>query len=137
MSIFQDWRFYTGLSIVCWGFWGFFSKVAAGRLDWGTIFILFGLSTLLIASIFSPHSYSVMFQKSIRIGLLAGISGALGFLFFYQALEQGPASVVIPCSSLYILFAVLLAFIFLHEPLTVKKIFGIISAVTAIVLLSQ
>ena len=137
MDIHQDWRFFTGLSIICWGLWGFFSKMTLDRLDWGAIFVLFGLSTLLIATVSSPQSYFVLFQKSAWMGVLAGITGALGFLFFYRALQQGMVSVVIPFSSLYILVAVILAVVFLHEPLTVKKLLGIVSAIIAIILLSQ
>lgn len=137
MNIYQDWRFFTGLSIICWGLWGFFSKLTVNRLDWATVLVLFSLSSLLVASVSFHHSYSIIFQKSSLIGLLAGITGALGFRFFYQALEQGAASVVIPCSSLYILLVVILAVIFLNEPLTIKKILGIISAIIAIALLSQ
>jgi len=137
MDIHQDWRFFTGLSIICWGLWGFFSKMTLDRLDWGAIFVLFGLSTLLVATVSSPQSYSVLFQKSAWMGVLAGITGALGFLFFYRALQQGIVSVVIPISSLYILVAVILAVVFLHEPLTVKKLLGIVSAIIAIILLSQ
>jgi len=137
MNLLQDWRFFTGLSILFWGFWGFFSKMVGDKLDWGSIFILFGLSSFLIAAFSSPQSFSILLNKMSWIALLAGISGGLGFLFFYQALEKGPASLVIPISSLYVLVAAVLAFFFLKEPLTLRKALGILFAVVAIILLSH
>ncbi|MCP4723418.1 MAG: DMT family transporter [bacterium] len=136
MKFYQDWRFYTGLSIICWGFWGFFSKMTVNRLDWQTVFLFFGLSTLLVASITSPEAYNNLFNRSAWIGITAGLTGALGFRFFYQALEKGPATVIIPVSAMYILVAVLLTVIFLQEPFTMRKFFGILSAIAAIFLLS-
>ena len=137
MNLLQDWRFFTGLSILFWGLWGFFSKLVGNKLDWGSIFILFGICSFLIAACSSPQSLSIIVHKISWIALLAGISGALGFLFFYQALEKGSASLVIPISSLYILIAAILAIIFLREPLTLRKAFGILFAVIAIMLLSH
>ncbi len=136
MNIFQDWRFYTALSIIFWGIWGFFSKMTVNKLDWQTVFLFFGLSTLMVSSINSVSAYSNLLNKSAWIGLIAGLTGALGFRFFYQALEKGPASVIIPVSAMYILVAVVLAVIFLHEPLNLRKILGILAAIAAILLLS-
>ena len=114
-----------------------YAKMVGDKLDWDSIFILFGLCSFLIAAFSSPQSFSILVNKMSWIALLAGISGGLGFLFFYQALEKGSASLVIPISSLYVLVAAVLAVIFLKEPLTLRKALGILFAVLAIILLSQ
>ena len=136
MKIYNDWRFLSVLSIVLWGLWSFLSKIAGNKLEWGTMLLLFCAGTVMVLLIFSPASFNIKPDETYITGLTAGITGALGFCFFYMALKKGNASAVIPITSLYIVLAVILSFMFLKEPITVKKILGIISAVAAIFLLS-
>ncbi|MFC1724799.1 EamA family transporter [candidate division KSB1 bacterium] len=136
MKIYHDWRFLSVLSIVLWGLWSFLSKIAGNKLEWGTMLLLFCAGTILVLLIFSPFSFILKPDKTHITGLVAGVTGALGFCFFYMALKKGNASEVIPITSLYIVLAVVLSFIFLKEPVTIKKVLGIISAVAAIFLLS-
>ena len=65
------------------------------------------------------------------------MAGALGFLFFYHALARGPATVVIPVTALYVALAAVLAFVFLAEPITVKKLVGLACAIAAMMLLVE
>jgi len=136
MKIFQDWQFLSLLTVIFWGSWGFLSKVATNKLNWSTMLVLFCLSTIVFIIIFSPDAFLLRFDKSSLTGLVAGMFGAFGFCFFYMALQKGLASNIIPVTSLYIVVAVILAFVFLHEPFTVKKAIGILLAVVAIYLLS-
>jgi len=137
MSWANDWRFFMVLSVFFWGLWGFISKIAVSRLEWGAVFILCGLCIVIVGLIAVPQSYAAISSRYIWLGILAGITEALGFLFFYRALQRGPATIVVPFTALYIVITVVLAAVFLEEPLTVKKVLGIISGVAAIVLLSQ
>jgi len=136
MNFSQDWRFYSVLCILSWGIWGFISKAAADRLEWGVISIIFGFFIVLTASLIAPQSYSALFNKFIWLAVLAGIAEAFGFLFFYRALRFGSANVVIPFTALYVVVSIILSIAFLNEPITLKKIFGILSGITAIILLS-
>jgi len=113
------------------------SKLIGSRLDWGAVFALYAAGTLIVVLATSPSSFILRFTPAVWTGLLAGLLGGLGFFFFYQALAQGPASTVIPLSSLYFLVAAVLAVVFLHEPVTVKKVLGILFAVASIVLLTR
>jgi transporter family protein len=42
-----------------------------------------------------------------------------------QALQQGPASLVVPLSEIYLVITVLLAVVFLGESLTLRKLLGL------------
>lgn len=137
MKLYSDWHFLTLISIFCWGLWGFLSKVVADKLEWGTVLALLSIGTLIVVLATTPASFVLKMDKSIFIGLLAGVFCALGYLFFYRALLKADASAVIPISSMYIVVAVILAMIFLDEPITVRRIGGILSAVFAIFLLSK
>lgn len=137
MKLYSNWQFLTLMSIFFWGLWGFLSKLVANKLEWGTILVLLSIGTFIVALATTPTSFIIKINKPTAIGLLAGIFCALGYFFFYRALVKGDASAVIPISSMYIVVAAILAMIFLDEPITVRKVGGILSAVIAIILLSK
>ena len=64
------------------------------------------------------------------------IFGILIPLGFYLLMARKDASVVAPLTALYPALVAVLAFIFLRESLTLIKVFGIILATAAMVLLS-
>jgi len=122
------------LALFFWGLWGFFTKVSADRISWQMLMIFFGACTFLGGLATGPMKFKI--DLWFWLGLFAGLAGALGFLYFYIAISRGQATTVIPLTSLYVAVASVLAFIFLAEPLTLKKILGIAFAVVAMVLLS-
>ena len=122
------------LALFFWGLWGFLTKLGAQKVPWQTMLIFFALGTLVIGLLSKPTIQD--FGRYHLVGIAAGMSCALGFMYFYIAIARGSASVVIPVTSLYVAVASLMAFILLAEPLTLKKILGILSAIIAIVLLS-
>ena len=124
------------MTIVSWGIWGFLSKWVGAKVHWAEMMTMLGVGTLLVALIAAPTSFLPKWTPVSLIALGAGVACAFGYFFFYRALIKGEASAVIPISSLYIVVSAILAIAFLHEPLTVKKVLGILSAITAIVLLS-
>ena len=58
----------------------------------------------------------------------------LGTLFFFAAASRGKISVVVSMTALYPIITIILAAIFLHEPITVQQVLGMLCAVAAIVL---
>lgn len=134
--MYKDWRILTLLSILFWGLWGFLSKYVSDKVQWGEILMLLMIGTFIVAMITSPASLLIKLNFYSVIALISGISCAFGYYFFYRALVYGQASSVVPISSMYIVVTAVLAIIFMHEPLTAKKLFGILSAVIAIVLRS-
>lgn len=117
-----------------WGLWGFLTKLGAQKVPWQTMLIYFALGALVIGLLARPTMPD--FNRYHLIGLAAGFSCAIGFMFFYIAISRGSASVVIPLTSLYVVVASVMAFILLSEPITLKKVVGIICAVIAITLLA-
>lgn len=117
-----------------WGLWGFLTKLGAQKVPWQTMLIFFALGTLIIGLLARPTFSN--FGMYHLIGLAAGIACAVGFMYFYIAIARGPASIVIPITSLYVVLASIMAFIFLSEPVSLKKIMGIICAIGAIALLA-
>lgn len=56
--------------------------------------------------------------------LLSGLATGLSWLFYYRALQMAPASLVAPIDKLSVVFAIVLALIFLGEPLTLRLAAG-------------
>ncbi len=56
--------------------------------------------------------------------VLSGCATGLSWLFYFKALQVGEASKVAPVDKLSVVFTIILAFLFLGEPLSAKVIVG-------------
>lgn len=63
-------------------------------------------------------------NKALLFIILSGLAGAVSWLFYFWALKLGRVQQVIPIDRLSIVFALLLAFVFLGEKLSLKAIMG-------------
>ena len=63
-------------------------------------------------------------RRSLLFLVLSGIATGLSWLFYYRALQTGPASRVIPIDKSSVVFGMILAFIVLRETLTLKAVIG-------------
>ena len=67
---------------------------------------------------------------------LSGLATGLSWIFYFKALETGDVSKVAPIDKLSVVFAMLLAFVFLKEPADPKVIAGgLLIAVGTIVII--
>ena len=134
----QSWFLWTILSLVTFGFWGFFPKLAVQYINPQSALIYQVLGGVLVGIVvmamvgFKPETH----RLGILFALLTGITGVLGTLFYYSAASRGQISVVVSLTALYPLITILLAVIFLHETLNLKQIIGLGFAIGAIVLLA-
>lgn len=76
-------------------------------------------------------------KKSWIFLILSGLATGVSWLCYYYALQTGEVSKVVSIDKLSVVLTVILAFIFLHESLTVKSIIGclLITAGTLIMVL--
>ncbi|MPN11413.1 hypothetical protein SDC9_158714 [bioreactor metagenome] len=63
--------------------------------------------------------------KSWLFLLFSGVATGASWLCYYHALQQGPASVVVPIDKLSIVLTVAFAYFFLGEKLTKKALIGL------------
>jgi len=63
-------------------------------------------------------------RNNIIFLVLSGIATGLSWIFYFKALETGDVSKVAPVDKLSVVFAMLLAFLFLKEPVDLKVIAG-------------
>ena len=76
-------------------------------------------------------------KKSWIFLVLSGLATGASWLFYFKALQLGDASKVVPIDKFSLVITIVLAFIFLHETVTLKVIIGafLITAGTFIMIL--
>jgi len=77
--------------------------------------------------VFLTHAQSGITEISRRSWIfliLSGLATGASWLCYYRALQVGEASKVVPIDKLSVVITLILAFVFLHEELTMKSIVG-------------
>jgi len=82
-------------------------------MAWGMVFITG-----------KQHEIVDIAQKSWIFLILSGCATGLSWLFYYKALQIGEATKVVPIDKLSVVISMILAFVILHEAVTVKSIIG-------------
>ena len=140
----QDWMVFGLLSLLCWGLWGLFPKLASQTLppQSAVLFNIMGSAAfvaLFIAGNFLLNpGFSITFEpRGVAFAAMAGMAGVTGSIFLYFALSRGGnASVVVPMTALYPMITAFLALVFLQEAITFKQALGMGFAFVAIALFS-
>ena len=128
------------LTLLCWGIGAFIAKLAANRIGGQSIFwdtVGYAITAVVFSLFIFKPSYLFSSDKlGVTLAIISGAIGSFGGLGFYLLMARKDASVVAPLTALYPALVAVLAFIFLRESLTLIKVFGIILATAAMVLLS-
>ena len=82
-------------------------------MSWGMVFLAHGQSGL-----------SEISRRSWIFLILSGLATGASWLCYYQALQMGEASKVVPIDKLSVVVTLVLAFLFLHEEFTWKSFLG-------------
>jgi bacterial/archaeal transporter family protein len=133
------WYFYALTTVLVWGIWGVFSKLASAHsrprqmLLFQCVGVMAFALVVLLLEKFRIEASLAGFSWSFAAGFFTFI----GFLTFFAALEHGKASTVVTLSALYPVVTILLSILFLHEKLTVRQVAGIVFALIASVLLAE
>lgn len=73
--------------------------------------------------------------KTMLFLMLSGLATGASWLCYYRALQEGPASVVVPIDKLSILVTILFSWIVFHEKLSKKAALGLLGIVAGTLLL--
>ncbi len=131
------WLIYAIACLILWGLWGLVLKLAYRNLQWVEVYFLSSLASFSLAlAVFLLSHGKLNLRGTSLYAIIAGIFGGAGYVFFVKSLEHGKASIIIPLTALYPAITVLLAFLILHEKLTLTHVLGIILALVAVILLS-
>jgi len=133
----EIWLIFAILSLLAYGLWGFFPKLGVEHLNSKEFIVYQALGVLLVSLIvlffLGKPSFNV---RGVTFAMLTGILGVIGTLFFVAALARGKATTIVTITALYPLIVIVLAKVFLNEPITLKQGLGIVFALVALVLFS-
>jgi bacterial/archaeal transporter family protein len=131
------WLLYTLMTVALWAGWSFLGKLALDRTTSVQATLVFGLVAALVgaAAIALSQRTSSWSVGALWLAALSALSGSIGLITFYLALQQGKASVVVPMIGLYPAIVALLSVTFLGERLSAVQYAGVLFAVTGVVLL--
>ncbi len=134
----MNWVAASIIVIVLWGVVGLFQKMGANHSSANSLLVWTTAGYIVLLPFLYSYSHLLALPgRSILLGLITGLTNALGAWCLYAAMEKGAAaSVVVPLTALNPLLTVILAVLFLGERLTLIQIAGIVLAVIAAVLLS-
>ena len=93
-------------------------------MSWGMVFITGKQNGLLDIT-----------KKELGYICFSGVATGASWLCYYKALQDGPASVVVPIDKLSILVTILFSYIVFHETLTKKSAVGLAGIVVGTLLL--
>ncbi len=82
-------------------------------MAWGMVFLTNAQSGLADIS-----------KKSWIFLILSGLATGASWLCYYRALQLGTVEKVVPIDKLSVVFTIIMAFVFLHEELTLKSVIG-------------
>ena len=136
----QTWIWLATIALVFFGITGVTQKLSTNNISFELSFIWFCVAFFVIAGVIAATmqlDWHVT-PSLVAFAALGGLLNGLGTLTSFAAFEKGgKASVVSPLINLYPLVAVAGAWMFLGERLTRIQVAGILSALLAVILLSQ
>jgi bacterial/archaeal transporter family protein len=134
----ENWQIYTLLSLFLYGLWGFLSKFATNYIDPKTTLIYDIAGSILVALVL-VFTNNFRWQGDVRgisYAVLIGIAGAVATLCFLVAVSKSSTAIVLGITSLYPVVTIILGFLILKEPISLRQGMGILLAVGALMLLS-
>lgn len=137
------WLFFAILSAVTAALVAIFAKIGLQAIDptlATTIRSIIMAVFLIVVSIslkkFQNFNFFIFNSKEWLMIILAGIAGALSWLFYFLAIKAGKVSAVAAIDRLSIVFVVILAALFLSEALKTTSIIGAIFIVIGAILIT-
>jgi transporter family protein len=132
-----DYRLLSVLALLCWGAWGFLTKLVSKDTSAQAVAFWATLSSLLPITVFAAASGSTRWFRPSPLVIVSGLAAGAATICFYLAMKRGPASVVMPLTGMYIMLPALLGFIVLKEPMTLSHVLGLVCAALAVFFLAR
>ncbi|MCB2182575.1 MAG: EamA family transporter [Desulfobulbaceae bacterium] len=135
----DSWFLPALLSLVIFGLWGFFPKLAVNYMSPQSSLIYQAIGGFVaVIIVLAPAGLKVeAHPMGMLYAALTGATGIFGTLFYFMALRHGSVSVVSTMAALYPIITILLAVVILREPITAKQVIGFVFAFIAIIFLAS
>ena len=127
-------------AILGWGMYGIFAKLGTARIGLQAILwyqIAMSLAVVVFLTVMRNFIPLNLDSRGVLFGVATGLSNFVAVVSLFTLLQRNfPVNIVYPLTALYPLVTVLVAVLFLGEPITIVKGIGAVLAVVAIALLS-
>jgi len=125
----NNWLFWSLLSALFAGATAILAKVGVEGINSNlatairtTVVLL--VTWLIVAAARTPVSLAAISKRTWVFLLLSGVATALSWVCYFRALQLGMASKVAPIDKLSVVFAIILAVVFLHEQVSWQQWVG-------------
>ncbi|HEY0984233.1 EamA family transporter [Schlesneria sp.] len=99
--------------------------------------VILGMTALIVAWRDEWEPLSKLSLRSVMFLILSAVATGLSWLFYYRALQLGPASQVAPVDKLSLVFVIILAWLFLGESLTWRTAAGGLLVLSGVLVLAK
>lgn len=137
-----SWLIYAVLSAVFASLTAILGKIGISGIDsnLGTAIrttVVLVMAWLMVFMKGKQHEVREIEKKELLFIGLSGIATGASWLFYYRALQEDPASVVVPIDKLSILVTIAFSWIVFHEKLTRKSATGVVLITAGTVLMTM
>lgn len=137
----KGWLFYAVLSAVFASLTAILGKVGIAGINsnLGTAIrttVVLGMAWLMVFVAGKQQQCKALNRKELLFVGLSGLATGASWLCYYRALQDGPASVVVPIDKLSILITIAFSWIVFHEKLTVKAAAGVLMITVGTIILA-
>jgi drug/metabolite transporter (DMT)-like permease len=110
------------------------------KFDLYSFLLAFAIGNVIALGLTALIDKSQKTFAKLNHGILVGIGGCflmqLGLMFFYNALDRGPASLVSPVASVYPVITAVMAYFYLKEKFNKSQLAGIVLATLGVICIS-
>lgn len=125
----KSWLIYALLSAVFASLTSLLGKVGMQNIDSNlgtairTVVVLI-MSWVVVFVVGKQHTIKEIDRHELLFICLSGIATGLSWLCYYKALQEGPASIVVPIDKLSIVVTIIFSYVVFHEKLNKKSLIG-------------
>lgn len=137
----KGWFVYAGLSAVFASLTAILGKIGITGVDsnLGTAIrttVVLAMAWVMVFVKNKQYEIKKIEKRELRFIVLSGLATGASWMCYYRALQEGPASVVVPIDKLSILVTIAFSWIVFHEKLTKKAALGLLFVTAGTVLLA-
>ncbi len=138
----KEWLVYAVLSAVFASLTAILGKIGIEGVDsnLGTAIrttVVLVMSWMMVFVMGKTSEVKEIEKKELGFIMLSGLATGASWMCYYRALQEGPASVVVPIDKLSILVTIAFSWLVFHEKLTKKAMLGLICILVGTIMLAM
>uniref|UniRef100_A0A6M3KLE9 EamA domain-containing protein n=1 Tax=viral metagenome TaxID=1070528 RepID=A0A6M3KLE9_9ZZZZ len=120
----MHWIIAAGLSGLAYAVWAFCLRAGTASHNWKQVLFFAAVAEMLVILVYAWPKTAVQ-AGAVGWGLGAGLAAVVGYILIVYALSVSSHSMPVVVSHIYPALAVVMAFIILHEPMSLERWLGV------------